>query len=221
MSQDLTNARLDRAKLASIAEAIKSDQPFSSLVDQFGFESPQALLREIAVALRLQLVDLSDIEVDDSLLQDFPVRLVHRHEFFPISRRDGCLIVAVSNPFDFQAIDTLSAATGEMIQPVVVDPDQVRDLIKRHLGVGAETIDGLLALQKVDDEFTELESLTGQDLEDAEVAQQASVVRLVNEIWKKPLMRVRAIFTSRHKRTASRFVIASMAFCKSSRRHRK
>ena len=69
-----------------------------------------------------------------------------------------------------------------MVQPVIADPDSVRDLIKRYLGVGAETIDGLLALQKDEDDLIELGSLSGQDLEDAEVAQQASVVRLVNEI---------------------------------------
>jgi general secretion pathway protein E/type IV pilus assembly protein PilB len=37
-------------------------------------------------------------------------------------------------------------------------------------------------MQKNDDQYEELESLSGKDLEDAEVAQQASVVRLVNEI---------------------------------------
>ena len=182
MNQDLSPVPLDRAKLTCIAEAINSDRPFTDVVDQVGFESSESLLRAVAISLRLQFIDLTEIEIDESLLQDFPVRLVHRHEFFPVGRRGESLVVAVSNPFNFQATDTLSAVTGKMIEPVVADPDQVRDLIKRFLGVGAETIDGLLALQKVDDEFTELESLAGQDLEDAEVAQQASVVRLVNEI---------------------------------------
>ena len=183
MSQDLsTAARLDRRQLSSAAAAIKSQQPIADVATDLGFESAEGLLESIAASLRLQVADLAEIEVDESVLEQFPIRLIHRHEFFPISRGDDGLVVAVSNPFDFQAIDTLSAATGEIIQPLVADPDRVRDLIKRYLGVGAETIDGLLALNKVDDEIAELNSLTGQDLEDAEVAQQASVVRLVNEI---------------------------------------
>jgi general secretion pathway protein E/type IV pilus assembly protein PilB len=51
------------------------------------------------------------------------------------------------------------------------------------LGVGSETIDGLIALQRM--QFGDVEMLEGIDpdsLEDAEEAQQASVVRLVNEI---------------------------------------
>ena len=187
MSQDLSNARLDRAQLASVADAIKSGQSLEIAADQIGLDSQEALLNGLARSLRLQIVDLSEIEIDESILEEFPVRLVHRHEFFPLYRRGGALVVAVTNPFDFQAIDTLSASTGEMVQPVICDPAQVRDLIKRYLGVGVETIDGLLALQRDDDEFSDLESLTGQDLEDAEVAQQASVVRLVNEILEEAI----------------------------------
>lgn len=182
MSQQLSTARLDRVQLAQIADSLKSKVPVESIAEGLGIESVDALLAAIATALRLPLADLSEVEVEPSLLDGFPIRLVHRHEFFPLSACEDGLRVAVSNPFDFQSIDTLSAATGQVIHPVVAPPQQVRDLIKRYLGVGAETIDGLLALQKDDDPYAELESLSGKDLEDAEVAQQASVVRLVNEI---------------------------------------
>ena len=182
MSQDLSTSRLDRVQLARIADSLKAKQSIDSIADDLGIESSQVLLAGIAASLRLPLVDLTEVEVNESLFEKFPIRLVHRHEFFPISQsRDG-LVVAVSNPFDFQAIDTLSAATEQIIQPVVAPPEQVRELIRRYLGVGAETIDGLMALRKDDDEYQEIRSLSGKDLEDAEVAQQASVIRLVNEI---------------------------------------
>ncbi|TWT70381.1 Type II secretion system protein E [Crateriforma conspicua] len=182
MSQDVSTAgRLDKHQLASAAEAIRSQRPIQDFAPELGFADASGLLRAIADSMRLKLADLTDIEIDEQILEGFPVRLIHRYEVFPIAKESDALVVALSNPFDFQAIDALSAATGQIIQPVVSDPEQVRDLIKRFLGVGAETIDGLLALQK-DEDLGELNSLTGQDLEDAEVAQQASVVRLVNEI---------------------------------------
>ncbi|WP_168563802.1 type II secretion system ATPase GspE [Crateriforma spongiae] len=182
MSQDVSTAgRLDKHQLASAADAIRSQRPIQDFAPELGFEDASGLLRAIADSMRLKLADLTDIEIDEQILEGFPVRLIHRYEVFPIAKESDALVVALSNPFDFQAIDALSAATGQIIQPVVSDPEQVRDLIKRFLGVGAETIDGLLALQK-DEDLGELNSLTGQDLEDAEVAQQASVVRLVNEI---------------------------------------
>ena len=65
---------------------------------------------------------------------------------------------------------------------MVASPEAVRRLIKRHLGVGAETIDGLIALQRQQGDVEMLEDIDVDGSEDAEEAQQASVVRLVNEI---------------------------------------
>ena len=67
--------------------------------------------------------------------------LVHRHEFFPLYRRGGALVVAVTNPFDFQAIDTLSG--GEMVQPVVA---VIQEGLSSDTWALAETIDGGLVL---------------------------------------------------------------------------
>ena len=67
--------------------------------------------------------------------------------------------------------------------PVLAPPAEVARLIKTHLGVGAETIDGLLAQQESRDSGVEmLEEVDWDRSEDAQMAQEASVVRLVNEI---------------------------------------
>ena len=65
------------------------------------------------------------------------------------------------------------------MKPVLVEAEQLRELIKTYLGVGAETIDGLITLQK--DTHGDVQSLDERDLEDVEQAQQASVVQLVND----------------------------------------
>jgi general secretion pathway protein E/type IV pilus assembly protein PilB len=61
--------------------------------------------------------------------------------------------------------------------------ETIQRLTKKYLGVGSETIDGLIALQRQQNGDVEmLEGIDPDSLEDAEEAQQASVVRLVNEI---------------------------------------
>ncbi len=87
MSQDLSNVRLDRSQLASVADAIKNGQSLDVAANQVGLDSQESLLNGLARSLRLQVVDLSEIEIDESVLEEFPVRLVHRHEFFPLYRR--------------------------------------------------------------------------------------------------------------------------------------
>jgi general secretion pathway protein E/type IV pilus assembly protein PilB len=64
---------------------------------------------------------------------------------------------------------------------VLAPRDEISKLIKTHLGVGAETIDGLMA-QRDDSAVEILEEVEWDSSEASEMAQQPSVVRLVNEI---------------------------------------
>ena len=56
--------------------------------------------------------------------------------------------VAIANPFDLHAIDAIHAAVGGRVIATVAHPSELGKLIKSYLGVGAETIDGLLAQQE-------------------------------------------------------------------------
>lgn len=180
MSHDTYLPVLDRQHLQSIARALKAHRPLAEVAAELEFASQIELLQAIAHALGLELIHLEQTEVDAGLLESFPYKLIHRYEVFPLRRVDSTLILAVSNPFDVHAIDAIAAATRLAVRPVLMEGEQLKELIKTHLGVGAETIDGLMAQYK--SEGHDGVSLEGQDLQDAEMAQQASVVRLVNEI---------------------------------------
>ena len=171
---------LDRRDLQRLAKTIETGGELHAIAAELDFASTRNLLQSIAHSMGMPFVDLEATEVDASLLDSFPLRLIHRFEVFPIQSDDEGLTVAISNPFDFQAIDMIGTGTRAVVKPVLVEADQLRELIKSYLGVGAETIDGLIALQK--ETHGDAQPLDQQDLEDAEQAQQASVVRLVNEI---------------------------------------
>ena len=128
----------------------------------------------------IPFVDLEQQTIDFSLLRGFPLKLIHRHALFPIQRQNGTLTVATSDPFDLYPLDELSATTGLTIEPVLAQREQIARQIKAHLGVGSETIDDLLALQEEED--IQLLDEIDVDSELSEEAQEASVVRLVNEI---------------------------------------
>lgn len=174
---------LDTEQLRQIAEAIRNPASIASLALQWDFESGQSLLERVARTLGLEWLGAEESDVDRSALDGFPLKLIHRYEIFPLERGDSWLRLAVSDPFAFEAFDSIASAVSLEVRPVVASPDQVRQLIKRHLGVGAETVDGLIALQR--QQYGDVEMLEDLDLdgsEDAEAASQASVVRLVNEI---------------------------------------
>ncbi len=173
---------LDSAQLRLLADRLCIGESLEELVEQWSFNSAQELLATSARSMRLEWLESDDCEIVSGTLEGFPAKLIHRHTVFPIERGDGWLRLAVSNPFDFAAIDSVASALEVEVRPVVASSETVQRLIKRHLGVGSETIDGLIALQRQAGDIEMLEGIDPDSLEDAEEAQQASVVRLVNEI---------------------------------------
>ena len=107
--------------------------------------------------------------------------MVHRKNLMPVSRHNGTLIVATADPFDAYALDELQTLTGLHVQAVLASPREITRLIKTHFGVGGETVTAMM-LDRAKDEVELLEEIETDDSEIAKQAQEASVVKLVNEI---------------------------------------
>ncbi len=163
--QEAENGELGRIEMVAVDRGwVGEDEVLSALGDEIGVD----------------VIDLEHAEVDLSLINEFPQRLIHRYDLFPVRRDNGSIVVATSNPFDLYALDELANHTGRHIEPVLAERRQIAERIKNHLGVGSETVEGLLAARQ--DEIQLLEDIEAGDAELAEEAQEASVVRLVNEI---------------------------------------
>jgi general secretion pathway protein E/type IV pilus assembly protein PilB len=81
---------------------------------------------------------------------------------------------------DIYALDELQTLTGLKVVPVLASAREIARLIKTHFGVGGETVTAMVQERGEDIEL--LEELEADDSELAKMAQEASVVRLVNEI---------------------------------------
>ncbi|MFO1062865.1 MAG: type II/IV secretion system protein, partial [Pirellulales bacterium] len=149
---------------------------------QQGIVQEEPALRALGEELGMEFVDLREAVVDLELVKSFPQKLIYRHSMFPLRRENGSIILATSDPLDVYALDEAGAATGQTIIPVVSERNEIARLVKKHLGVGSETVEGLLAARNEDDEIQLLEEIQTDGSELSEMAQEASVVRLVNEI---------------------------------------
>jgi general secretion pathway protein E/type IV pilus assembly protein PilB len=150
---------------------------------ELGYVSEEEVLRALGPELGLDYIDLTETETDLSLLEFFPTKAIHREQVFPIRQVNGSLTVATSDPFNHYPLDEISAVTGKTVVPVLAIGEEIEKLIKRHLGVGSETIDGLIAQKEEESAGIELlEELESDGSELSEMAQEPSVVKLVNEI---------------------------------------
>ena len=174
-------AETDRARANDVLKAAPDFPPHQVLVDK-GFIKEDVLLPVLAEEFGLELIDLSHATIERDVLAMMPQKLVHRKNLMPIARHNGTLVVATGDPFDAYALDELQTLTGLHVMPVLAPPREITRLIKQYFGVGGDTV-AALAQEAADDTDIEfLEALETDDSEMAKAAQEASVVRLVNQI---------------------------------------
>jgi general secretion pathway protein E/type IV pilus assembly protein PilB len=177
----LKHGLLSDADLSRAFQARTNGSRVDQMAVELGFVGEADALRALGAETGVEFIDLEATAVDLELLGPFPPRLIHRHGLFPIERRLGAIVVATSDPLDLYPLDEASAALGCPIVPVLATREAIAKRIKTHLGVGSETIEGLLAQR----EEEEVELVDGLQVDDAEISaevQEASVVHLVNEI---------------------------------------
>ena len=156
--------------------------PHEYLLDKGVVKEPEHL-DALAAEFGLELVDLSGREVEESVLSLVPAKLVHRRQVMPIAREDNVLVVAIFNPYDMYGLDEISSISRLEVRPVLSGQKEIARLIKVHFGVGGETVSALVQERGDNNDQVELlEGLEADDSEAARMAQEASVVKLVNEI---------------------------------------
>ena len=161
------------------AERVREDQGLrlDQALIQNGALSEQDFLKVMGERLDFEIVDLPNSTIEDEAIRSLPSRFVYRNHLAPIARENGTLKVATSDPFDLYVFDEIKLLTGLQVSPVLAPRDEIDKVIKDHYGVGGDTVEEMtgdddLALTSSEDD--------SQDL--LQMAQEASVIKLVNEI---------------------------------------
>ena len=141
-------------------------------------QTREEVLQWLAGEYALTYSNLDAIEPDRELLSLFPARVLLKEELLPLRRNNGTVEVATSRLFATHGLDTLKTLTGLKIKPVLAPSESIQREMKKHLGVGADTIGTLdedAPLQVVDESGDD-----DSDLENA--AEDASIIRFVNQV---------------------------------------
>jgi general secretion pathway protein E/type IV pilus assembly protein PilB len=170
----------DVARLAE-ARAAAPGTPLHELLIERGYVKEEDVLSALAEEFGLEVVDLTKVTIEPDTLKAMPLKLVHRRSLMPLRRDNGALIVATGDPYDVYALDELQTLTGLQVQPVLASQREILRLIKTHFGVGGETVSSMVQ-ERASDGVELLEDVEADDSELAKMAQEASVVKLVNEI---------------------------------------
>jgi len=115
-----------------------------AIVD-LNFASEEATWRALAEVSGLPFVDPSTLDLTPATLELVPLRLVFHHHLLPIASEAGVLTLAFSEPPRQMELGSLRLVLNQRFQTVLATPSAVHAVIKKHFGLGAETIQKLRA----------------------------------------------------------------------------
>ena len=175
----LKRKKITAAQLEQAMEACKPAERIEHCLVRLGFITERDYLEIYGEQLSIPVIDLSDVEIDQEVLKMAPSKVVHRDRVIPIDRRNGAIRVATSNPFNLYAFDELRMLMGSKIETVLATSEEIARVIKQYYGVGGDTVERMIG------DRDEVEVVSEVDVDNADLieqAQEATVVKLVNEI---------------------------------------
>lgn len=90
--------------------------------------------RAVAISTQLDLVDLSTLEISDSVLNSVPDSLKRRHEVLPIKLENQVLTLAVVDPKNLSALDDVnSSGNFRDIKMVVAPRDEMEVALSKYV----------------------------------------------------------------------------------------
>ena len=169
----ISDAQLEQAKAAR-----KPSERIEHSLTRLGYINERDYLEVYSEQLSIPLIDLTEVTFDRDLLREVPSKVVHRDRVIPIDRRNGTIRVATNNPFNLYAFDELRMLMGAKIETVLATGEEISRVIKEQFGVGGHTVEAMIGESSV-------EVISEFDPDNADLieqAQEATVVKLVNEI---------------------------------------
>jgi len=148
---------------------------------KLGFAAEEEILPILAEQLSVPYVKVKDKDIDPSVIEKVPAKVVYHYKVMPLEMKNGILTMAVTDPLAVHVLDDIRLLLGCEIKPVLGGEKDILEGLNKYYGIGAETVEGMIdetGLAKVKE--SSLSETVPEDIED--LAEDASIIRFVNQI---------------------------------------
>lgn len=173
----LTKAQLDLA----LREQKRLGKHLGEVLSDLGFVQQEVIADFLAREARVKVVKLTQLNVNKELLELVPFEIAKRFQVMPIARSDKTLTVAMADPFNVTAIDSLEQITGLKIEVVTATMREILNAIELNYtktDTIEETIDKIIEEGPEKLREVEITAVGGAD----EAGGDPPVIRLVDQI---------------------------------------
>ena len=176
----LLNKKLVTPQQLKIAlrEQAKSGELLGRTLVRMGYLREEQVLPVVSEQLNIPFVRLQDMPIEPAAIKKVPPKFAWHYKIIPIKYADGKLTVATFDPLS--SLNDVKMFLGYDIAPVLATEKEIVKAIEKHYGVGAETIERIIAGAPEEAIAQEPALEKVEDIE--KLAEDASVVKLVNQI---------------------------------------
>jgi type IV pilus assembly protein PilB len=175
----INQAQLELAR----REQQRSGVRLTRTIIQLGFISPDILADFLGKKAGTRGIDLRRTSIDQAVIALLPQDALRRCVAMPVSRQNGTLTVALADPFDVTAVDTLQQICGLSIEVVTASERDILNCLDLYFSTGDtidQSIDKVLLEKDAEREHAQtLEAVLGRM---ANKAEDGPVIRLVQQI---------------------------------------
>jgi type II secretion system protein E len=132
-----------------------------------GTVSAEDVARTLASQNGMDFVDLSQVTPSPELVSLLSPENARRYKTVPVSEHDGSLVLAIADPMDFEAFDSIGFLLKRPVEFVCAVPAQINDKLDRLYPQGLEELGKAVVTEEEED-------YTGDD--------DAPIIRLVSSL---------------------------------------
>ncbi|MDH4026753.1 MAG: ATPase, T2SS/T4P/T4SS family, partial [Desulfuromonadales bacterium] len=176
------NKLIDQQQLTKALEEQKaSGGRLGASMVKLGFLKEEDLAAFLSRQYGVPSINLSEFEIDESVIKLVPSEVVQKYQLIPINRAGSTLIVAMADPSNIFAIDDIKFMTGYNVEIVVSAENSIKSAIDKYYDQSASFDDVMGDLDDIDLEvIDDVDEIDTGELERA--SEDAPVVKLVNLI---------------------------------------
>jgi len=168
----------------TLARALRAQENSGRLLGEILAEQGSCTPEQVTVALGEQLAlpvlkRIPESVVQNEAVRALPAQVALKHQALPLAVGDGCLTLAVADPFNFAALEDARFATGLRVEPVLAPPGEVQRLTERfYMQQVLREEAGPEELEVVSEDETEIGDLQ-------RLAKDAVVIQWVNMVLRQ------------------------------------
>jgi type IV pilus assembly protein PilB len=161
-----------------LQEVIRTGKTMCDVLVEYQAVTEEGYYQTLANAIGSEFVNLKDFSPPSELLKLLPAGLAQLHRAFPLGYEDNMLQVALIDPLNAQTVEDLRFAIGKDVHPVVAPIYQIEELIKKHYGSDAASLDSILAELGGGIQF----GGEGKDLDIKEIESEANAAPIIRYV---------------------------------------